>query len=51
LKSNEDKSLAVNSISFTANSMYLASGGNDGVVKIWDLKSRKLGTSFKSHYS
>ena len=31
--------------------MFLASGGNDGVVRIWDLKSRKLGTSFKSHYS
>ena len=51
LSSDDGKNLPINSLSFTANSMYLASGGNDGVVKIWDLKKRSLGNSFKSHYS
>lgn len=40
-----------NSIGFTSNSSYLASGGSDGIVKIWDLKKRGVGMSFKAHFS
>ena len=40
----------INTLAFTSNSQYLASGGNDGIVKIWDLKKRALGNSIKSHF-
>ncbi|XP_026554098.1 protein NEDD1 [Pseudonaja textilis] len=36
-------------ISLSSNSMYIASGGIDGTVNIWDLKYRKLHRSLKDH--
>ena len=51
LQSEDKKNLPINSISFTQNSQFLVSGGSDGTVTIWDLKSRSVRNSFKSHYS
>ncbi|XP_039214090.1 protein NEDD1 [Crotalus tigris] len=36
-------------ISLSSNSMYIASGGIDSTVNIWDLKYRKLHRSLKDH--
>ncbi|XP_042325204.1 protein NEDD1 isoform X2 [Sceloporus undulatus] len=36
-------------ISLSSNSMYIASGGTDSTVNIWDLKFRKLHRSLKDH--
>ncbi|XP_070611966.1 protein NEDD1 [Erythrolamprus reginae] len=36
-------------ISLSSNSMYIASGGTDSTVNIWDLKYRKLHRSLKDH--
>ncbi|XP_008109042.1 protein NEDD1 [Anolis carolinensis] len=36
-------------ISLSSNSMYIASGGTDSTVNIWDLKCRKLHRSLKDH--
>ncbi|XP_061495505.1 protein NEDD1 isoform X2 [Rhineura floridana] len=36
-------------ISLSSNSMYIASGGIDSTVNIWDLKFRKLHRSLKDH--
>jgi WD40 repeat protein len=37
----------VNSIQFTNKNEYLAGGLGDGIVKIWDLKSKEVVRSFK----
>ena len=39
----------INSVSFSSGSRYLACGGSDKVVKIWDLKKRTIIRHFKSH--
>ncbi|XP_062989813.1 protein NEDD1 [Elgaria multicarinata webbii] len=36
-------------ISLSSNSMYIASGGTDSTVNIWDLKHRKLHRTLKDH--
>ncbi|KAF7248700.1 Protein NEDD1 [Varanus komodoensis] len=36
-------------INLSSNSMYIASGGTDSTVNIWDLKYRKLHRSLKDH--
>lgn len=51
LNFHSPKGNPINSLSFTSNSTFLGSGGNDGIVKIWDLKKRAIGMSLKAHFS
>eukprot|EP01017_Pseudomicrothorax_dubius_P024493 TRINITY_DN2602_c0_g1_i2.p1 TRINITY_DN2602_c0_g1~~TRINITY_DN2602_c0_g1_i2.p1 ORF type:complete len:371 (+),score=30.17 TRINITY_DN2602_c0_g1_i2:159-1271(+) len=49
LEDELNRTIPTNAVAFTSNSQFLASGGNDGIVKLWDLKRRALSNSFKSH--
>lgn len=40
LEDPDNKNTPINSIAFTSNSYYIASGCNDGKVKIFDLKKK-----------
>jgi protein NEDD1 len=51
LEDDNNKTNPINSISFTSNSQFLASGGNDGILKIWDLKKRAMGSQHRCHFS
>ena len=46
---NKDRGQPIHSLFFSSGSRYLATGGVDRVVKIWDLKRREIIRSFKSH--
>ncbi len=46
----QTKAAQVNSAWFTSNSQLLASGGNDCLLKVWDLKKRSLISSHKYHF-
>jgi len=39
---SSDDNSPINSLSFSIGSRFLCSGGNDGYVKLWDLKKQKL---------
>ena len=41
----------INAVSFSSGSRYLACGGTDKVVKIWDLKKRSVIRHFRTHTS
>lgn len=47
----EHNGKAINAISFTSNSLYLASGGYDSIVRVWDLKKKAIQCHLKGHYS
>ncbi|CAD8084333.1 unnamed protein product [Paramecium sonneborni] len=47
----EHNGKAINAISFTSNSQYLASGGHDSIVRVWDLKKKTIQSQLKGHYS
>ncbi|CAK68049.1 unnamed protein product (macronuclear) [Paramecium tetraurelia] len=47
----EHNGKAINAISFTSNSQYLASGGHDSIVRVWDLKKKTIQSHLKGHYS
>jgi protein NEDD1 len=49
LSRNQDVGKTIKAMSFSSGSRYLATGGIDTVVKIWDLKRREVIRSFKSH--
>ena len=39
----------INAVSFSSGSRYLACGGTDKIVKVWDLKKRSIIRNFKTH--
>ena len=41
----------INAVSFSSGSRYLACGGTDMVVKVWDLKKRSIIRKFRGHSS
>ena len=41
----------INAVSFSSGSRYLACGGTDRIVKVWDLKKRSIIRNFKNHTS
>lgn len=41
----------IQAIAFTSNSQFLASGGQDTMVRIWDLKRKTVQSQLKGHYS
>ena len=47
LKDNSVNPSTINSLDFSSNNFFLASGSGDGLVKIWDLKSKKVSVSFQ----
>ncbi|CAK87730.1 unnamed protein product (macronuclear) [Paramecium tetraurelia] len=47
----EHNGKAINAISFTSSSQYLASGGHDSIVRVWDLKKKTIQSHLKGHYS
>ena len=51
LAREKDRGQRINSLYFSSGSRYLATGGVDSVVKIWDLKRREVIRSFKAHKS
>ncbi|GFR19764.1 hypothetical protein TNCT_196761, partial [Trichonephila clavata] len=42
---------AVNTLKFSPDGRWIASGSEDGVIKLWDLPAGKLRTEFKGHSS
>ncbi len=44
-------SLYVNSVAFSPDSKYLASGSHDDTVKLWSVESQKEVTTMKGHSS
>ncbi len=42
--------LGVNTLSFSQDDKYLASGGEDGIIKIWDVMSGELIRELDAHY-
>lgn len=40
----------INTIAFTSTSHFIASGGADNLVKIWDMKSRSIQSKYKAHF-
>ena len=45
----EDHDAAVNAVEFVPNSDWAVAGGDDGSIKIWDLKTAKLVHTFTGH--
>ena len=46
---SSDDNSPINSLSFSIGSRFLVSGGDDGYVKLWDLKKQKRVLQFKNH--
>jgi WD40 repeat protein len=46
------KVISINSCAFNSNSRYIAGGGNDSVVKVWETKSnnRDIHLNLKEHF-
>lgn len=42
--------MPVNAAYFSSNSKTIASGGNDGILKIWDMGAKDLSSTHKYHY-
>ena len=51
LSRKQDTGKTIKALSFSSGSRYLATGGVDTVVKVWDLKRREVIRSFKSHHA
>lgn len=49
LARDKDRGHPIRALYFSSGSRYLATGGADRVVKIWDLKRREVIRSFKAH--
>ena len=49
LARDKDRGKPIRALYFSSGSRYLATGGTDRVVKIWDLKRREVIRSFKAH--
>ena len=49
LSRKQDTGKTIKTLSFSSGSRYLATGGMDAVVKVWDLKRREVIRSFRSH--
>ena len=41
--------IPIHSVSFSSNSLHIGSGSADGVVKVWNLKTRALQVKSQSH--
>jgi protein NEDD1 len=52
LSFDPSKVVSVNSCAFSSNSRYIAAGGADSVVKIWDMKSatKEVPMTLRSHF-
>jgi WD40 repeat protein len=49
---DQQKPVSVNSCAFSSNSRYIAAGGTDSLVKIWDMRSsnKEVPTVLRSHF-
>lgn len=50
LEDPDDIMTPINSVKFTSNSEYLAAGCNDGKVKLFNLRQKKLFQVYNSHF-
>jgi len=49
LSRKQDHGKTIRALSFSSGSRYLATGGDDAVVKVWDLKRREVIRTFRGH--
>ena len=51
LSRKQDQGKTIRALSFSSGSRYLATGGDDAIVKVWDLKRREVIRTFRGHTS